>query len=265
MELLNVNTQSPRGKKGVCLCDRASQESNPSHRRERDVAVALVLALRCFGGGQLRILTNVTGGKTPEEMDLFAKELSEHLGMEVELIKPPSDYGQFVQTTLRGGERYDIIYMTKDLMDVLVSQRALIPLDDFIASSPILSDPAVIPTEEWEQIRYPDGKIYSVFNKYEGGTMPVVRGDWLEKLGLAVPESLDDFYEVLKAFKERDPDGNGIQDTYGLSTAGLYDIQPFMGAFGVKARYVIDEQGQTDDPLRERRSHSGLRVAQSSL
>src|SRR5690606_13712839 len=123
--------------------------------------LTLLLSLSVVSeAAKLRILTNVSGGKNPEEMDLFAKELSEHLGMEVELIKPPSDYGQFVQTTLRGGERYDIIYMTKDLMDVLVSQRALMPLDDFIASSPILSDPAVIPTEEWEQVRYPDGRIY---------------------------------------------------------------------------------------------------------
>src|SRR5690606_22112806 len=211
--------------------------------------LTLLLSLSVVSeAAKLRILTNVSGGKNPEEMDLFAKELSEHLGMEVELIKPPSDYGQFVQTTLRGGERYDIIYMTKDLMDVLVSQRALMPLDDFIASSPILSDPAVIPTEEWEQVRYPDGRIYSVFNKYEGGTMPTVRADWLEKVGLDVPETLYEFYEVLNAFKERDPDGNGIVDTYGLSTAGLYDIQGFMGAFGVKARYVIDEEGKRTIP-----------------
>lgn len=211
--------------------------------------LSMVLAFSVVSeAAKLRILTNVSGGKDPNEMSLFAKELSEHLGMEVELIKPPSDYGQFVQTTLRGGERYDIIYMTKDLMDVLVAQGALLPLNDFIASSPILSDPSVIPTEEWEQIRYPDGKIYSVFNKYEGGTMPVLRADWLEKLGLDVPETLDEFYEVLKAFKERDPDGNGIADTYGLSTAGLYDIQPFMGAFGVKARYVIDDQGRRTIP-----------------
>ena len=44
----------PTGRKGVCLCDRASKESIPSHRRERAVAVAFVLALRCFGGGQAR-------------------------------------------------------------------------------------------------------------------------------------------------------------------------------------------------------------------
>ena len=33
---------------------------------------------------------------------------------------------------------------------------------------------------------------------------------------LDMPETLDDFYEVLKAFKEKDPDGNGKDDTYGM-------------------------------------------------
>lgn len=80
-----------------------------SHCRRIAVNVlflVLVLFLSVVSeAARLRILTNVTGGKDPEEMALFAKELSEHLGMEVELIKPPSDYSQFVQTTLRGGER----------------------------------------------------------------------------------------------------------------------------------------------------------------
>lgn len=213
--------------------------------------LTLALVIGCItvsAAPKLRIATAVTGGKTPEENDLFAKELSEALGMEVELVKPAADYDQFVQTALRGGERFDLIYLNTPLMDVLVAQKALIPLTDFIKASPILSDPSVIPTGEWEMLRYPDGAIYSVFNKYEGGTMPIVRADWLEKLGLDVPQTLDEYYIVLKAFKEQDPDGNGKHDTYGLSTAGLYDIQGFMGAFGVKARYVIGEDGRRTIP-----------------
>ncbi len=213
--------------------------------------LSLALLVGCVTAGaapKLRMATGVVGGKTPEENELFAKELSEALGMEVELVKPAAGYDEFLQTALRGGERFDLIYLNTPMMDVLVDQGALVPLTELIESSPILSDPTVIPTGEWEMLRYPDGEIYSVFNKYEGGTMPTIRADWLEKLGLDVPQTLDEFYTVLKAFKEQDPDGNGVDDTYGLSTAGLYDIQGFMGAFGVKARYVIDEDGRRTIP-----------------
>ena len=40
--------------------------------------------------------------------------------------------------------------------------------------------------------------------------------DWLDKLGLEQPKTIDDFYNVPKAFKEQDPDGNGANDTYGM-------------------------------------------------
>lgn len=47
-----------------------------------------------------------------------------------------------------------------------------------------------------------------------------VRKDWLDKLGLKVPETYDDMINVMKAFTDKDPDGNGKNDTYGFTTAG---------------------------------------------
>lgn len=42
------------------------------------------------------------------------------------------------------------------------------------------------------------------------------RKDWLVRLGLNEPTDMEELYEVLRAFTFGDPDGNGIQDTYGL-------------------------------------------------
>ena len=39
---------------------------------------------------------------------------------------------------------------------------------------------------------------------------------WLDNLGLDVPTTTEELYTVLKAFKENDPNGNGIQDEYPL-------------------------------------------------
>ncbi len=46
---------------------------------------------------------------------------------------------------------------------------------------------------------------------------PVMRKDWLEKLGLDVPNTPDELYTVLKEFKEQDPNGNGKQDEIPMS------------------------------------------------
>jgi putative aldouronate transport system substrate-binding protein len=44
----------------------------------------------------------------------------------------------------------------------------------------------------------------------------VIRKDWLAKVGLPLPKTVDDLQQIAKAFTERDPDGNGKKDTYGL-------------------------------------------------
>lgn len=77
--------------------------------------------------------------------------------------------------------------------------------------------------------------------------IPVVyRQDWLDHLGLKVPQTLSEFENVMYAFTNKDPDGNGKKDTYGLSSEGLNVV---FGAFG---QIVFAEQlyfGEKDDHL----------------
>ena len=42
--------------------------------------------------------------------------------------------------------------------------------------------------------------------------MPMIRKDWVDKLGLAMPATTDELFEVLKAFQEQDANGNGEAD-----------------------------------------------------
>lgn len=65
----------------------------------------------------------------------------------------------------------------------------------------------------------------------------MVREDWLNKLGLKAPTTIDEWYTVLKAFKEQDPNGNGVQDEIPLGDRGdgLGSISSFAPSFGVLA------------------------------
>ncbi|MCO5213240.1 MAG: extracellular solute-binding protein [Caldilinea sp.] len=65
-----------------------------------------------------------------------------------------------------------------------------------------------------------DGKIMGIPNVQPQADAPImvwVRQDWLDKLGLAAPETVDDVEAIAKAFIEQDPDGNGAADTIGLT------------------------------------------------
>lgn len=69
-----------------------------------------------------------------------------------------------------------------------------------------------------------DGKLYFLpmytYEAVGAAKALYVRKDWLDKVGLPVPKTLDDFLKVADAFTNGDPDGNGKNDTYGVGLPG---------------------------------------------
>ena len=66
------------------------------------------------------------------------------------------------------------------------------------------------------------------------GNMPFINVKWLKDLGLKKPTNVDELYTVLKAFKERDPNGNGKADELpmvGAAANGGGLSQYLMNAF----------------------------------
>jgi putative aldouronate transport system substrate-binding protein len=86
-----------------------------------------------------------------------------------------------------------------------------------------------------------DGNIYSltIFEPATWNMTPFrmyINEVWLDKLGLAMPTTTDEYYEVLKAFASQDPNGNDLQDeiaVYGISggTYGENVTIPLMNSF----------------------------------
>ncbi|MBE9913517.1 extracellular solute-binding protein [Paenibacillus donghaensis] len=102
-------------------------------------------------------------------------------------------------------------------------------------------------------ITMPDGKIYGLPTVYDPefksvlyGT-PWVKQEWLDKLGLKQPESLDDFYNMLKAFKEKDPNGNGQKDEIAWGAVGTTGIVNYLrGSFGLNNHGTSNINVDTD-------------------
>ncbi|MEI6877017.1 MAG: extracellular solute-binding protein, partial [Spirochaetota bacterium] len=62
-----------------------------------------------------------------------------------------------------------------------------------------------------------DGRLYGIPRARPNSRIALlVRKDWLAKLNLRKPTTIDELYSVFKAFAEKDPDGNGKNDTVGL-------------------------------------------------
>jgi ABC-type glycerol-3-phosphate transport system substrate-binding protein len=67
----------------------------------------------------------------------------------------------------------------------------------------------------------------------------VYRRDWLKKLGLSEPKSIDDFYRVAQAFTADDPDGDGKNDTFGYWGYPPDDIDLFEVMFGTPNNWGV--------------------------
>lgn len=71
-----------------------------------------------------------------------------------------------------------------------------------------------------------DGRIYGiplVGAQFDGSPLVWIRKDWMEKLNLEEPKSLADLGDIAKAFMEKDPDGNGQKDTYGIPVRASFN------------------------------------------
>lgn len=88
------------------------------------------------------------------------------------------------------------------------------------------------------------------------GTNPVlwVRQDWLDKLNLQAPTTIDEFEKVMDAFTNQDPDGNGQKDTFGFSLSGrngfsnwMSDVSFVFGAY--TGKFIPGTWQQNDDGI----------------
>lgn len=107
---------------------------------------------------------------------------------------------------------------------------------------------AMVGSEELtrQMLTYTDGNVYAMpYIAYTAAFAfgSYIRTDWLEAVGKEIPTTLDELHDVIKAFVENDPDGNGVADTLGFSgTNGAFHY--IFGAYGImKDTYNADEAG----------------------
>lgn len=110
---------------------------------------------------------------------------------------------------------------------------AIIPLTKYVKGNAPNFTTAVeeCGTELIPLITMPDGEIYylpsyrfSIANEYQHKNW--IYQPWLDALGLETPTDAESLYLVLKAFREQDPNGNGLQDELPLLTSA--EMMPYV-------------------------------------
>lgn len=127
------------------------------------------------------------------------------------IVAPASNFDEKFNVAIMGDPMPDLMMSNKiDVINEYGGKGVFIPLEDLIAEyAPNIN--ALLDDEARKMITAGDGHIYALprFGQSQLHSGWLIRKDWLDELGLDVPQTTDDWIEVLKQFKEKDPGNAG--------------------------------------------------------
>lgn len=180
---------------------------------------------------------------------LFWKELTRRTGITLKPLDVPlTDYEKKRSVLIGAGDAPFIIPKTYHPSEVaFVSSGAVLAVSEYVDLMPNFQDKV----KKWslepelDSIRQSDGKYYllpGLHEKVKSGYSLSFRTDVLDKLGLSLPTTWDEVYDVLKALKEEYPDKYPFSDRWSINTpfpcGALFS---YLGqAYGVKAGWTYD-------------------------
>ncbi len=195
-------------------------------------------------------------GRQPDENDEILKVLEEKFNIDLKINVITSEYESKLNLEVASDNMPDIIKVNQALFNAYLEQDLLLPIEDYVESMPNFM--SVYPDVLTDATLRVNGHLYFLKGNKQAKDIVKsydslwIRKDWLDKLGLSVPTTLEELKEVAIAFTTQDPDGNGVNDTYGFTGLGgsanagaHYALNPFLGAFGVGAsHYILNENGE---------------------
>ena len=161
---------------------------------------------------------------TPEN-NLWTKFLSDKTGISLKVVPiPRGESVQKLNTLVASGSAPDLILeYDPGFRNQLYLQKQNMPIDDLIEEYSTTYKELMIKFPLLKKLgTHDDGKLYEVGRVlgYVPNMYMVIRQDWLDKLNLTAPTTVDELYQVAAAFATQDPDDNGKKDTYGINLVG---------------------------------------------
>ncbi|MFH5185225.1 extracellular solute-binding protein [Paenibacillus sp. TAB 01] len=163
-------------------------------------------AAKDTGPTPINIMMELTLTEPPADDNPVKQEIEKRTNTKLNISWVSSN--NFVEkqnVTLASGDIPELM-MVNDAYDpqvmMLARQGAFWDITPFVKDYPNLQ---ALQADSWKNTSI-DGKSYGVPRLRAligGGNFPLIRKDWLDQLGLKQPETMDDIYQVFKAFTEQ--------------------------------------------------------------
>lgn len=184
----------------------------------------------------------------------IGKELTKRTGVSIEYVHPPQGQEKDVfNIMVASGDLPDIIaYKWTDFPggpSAAINNNIIIKLNDAINKwSPNLKSYLEKDRPQYnKEAKMDDGSYYFYPLLRDGQELlftsgPIIRKDWLDAVGLPVPETTDDWYNMLKAFKDKM--GATAALTAQADKNSLQTMLLFGPTFGTYTGFYINNSGK---------------------
>jgi putative aldouronate transport system substrate-binding protein len=177
------------------------------------------------------------------ENNVYMKLYKEKLGINLKYswVVPEEQFEQKLNISIASGDLPDIMWLrNKQLVD-LTEAGSLYDLTDLYKTHTSAATQSIM---QQDQAAFDSAKIGGRLMAMpktaavvDGLQILWVRTDWLKKLGLEMPTTMQELLKVAEAFTTRDPDGNGKNDTFGMALTKNFIKDNHAGATGFFAGY----------------------------
>ena len=139
-------------------------------------------------------------------------------GIKVEFVQPAhNQYDERVRLMFASGDLPDILEPSNGYVSLAVN-GALTDVTDLYYSSSMAKDSDLYVADTIKV----NGRLYAVPSTHGNGCVTYIRQDWLDKLGLKMPTTWDEFYNLMVQFRDKNPAGPG-QKTIPFIAPGVND------------------------------------------
>ncbi|CAK4840679.1 unnamed protein product [Aphanomyces euteiches] len=166
---------------------------------------------------KISLFTSDFGEQAPKLDNPYIKYLEQKTNTQLDITFLPHDqYADQLKFKFASGTFPDVYQSWSGPEADLIESGKVLELNDLIEQyGPNLKKN--IPQESWDAVTV-NGKILAIPQPNQlSSSVLYIRKDWLDKLKLEVPKTSDDLLTVLKAFRDGDPNGNGLKDEIPFS------------------------------------------------
>ena len=192
------------------------------------------------------------------ENNRFAQACREILNIDIvyDWLANSADNGYITKMRLEmaAGNLPDV-WLVTDQTDLLqlAANELIIPVDDVIKDTMTQEDQDIIFSDGGRLVEMAsyEGKCYGIpRNISDTDTFSYIwlRKDWMEKLGLEAPKTIDDLKAIMDAFMAADFDGDGQANTFGMVIDKdlYYGTRGLFAAFDARPEFWIEKDGKVE-------------------